>query len=66
MSARKRSIKHEVVKLLEGGQELIPIDLTMRVAKQSGGGGRHRVSYETMRGMIEELITAHGYYSEEQ
>ena len=55
-----------MVKLLEGGQELIPIDLTMRVAKQSGGGGRHRVSYETMRGMIEELITAHGYYSEEQ
>lgn len=59
------SIKHEVVKLLEGGQELIPIDFSMRMVKQSGGASRQRVSYETMRGMIEELITAHGYYSEE-
>ena len=54
-----------MVKLLEGGQELIPIDFSMRMVKQSGGASRQRVSYETMRGMIEELITAHGYYSEE-
>ena len=64
---RGSSIKHEVVKLLEGSHEIIPIDFSMKILNYDNDSRRqlvpNRITYERMKAMIEEIITEHGYYT---
>ena len=60
---RGGSIKHEVVKLLEGGQDFIPVDFSSRAAIMGNLSVPNRITYEAMKEYIEDIITGHGYYS---
>lgn len=61
------SIKHEVVKLLEGSQEVIPIEFSLKIFNDNNNNRRqlvpNRITYESMKAMIEEIISDHGYYN---